>query len=198
MDRDSVISRAETILRSHQGINFRHDPPPTGPSVGSFSDTESLPLHADLLAAIKRQYPDGLFRHQAMAIRQVLAGENTVVATQTSSGKSRIYSIPVLQALLHDQNATALFIYPQKALANDQLEKIRTFVKELPVLSKIMAKARHFVGRYDGSTEEGDRESVRAAGSDCDHEPGHAPRVPPAISRAALVEVFRASQVCDR
>ena len=119
-------------------------------------------LHPDLLAVLEREYPSGLYRHQDMAIRHILKGENTVVATQTSSGKSLIYSVPVFQSLLLDGNATALFIYPQKALANDQLEKLRALAHSLPALGSQIANRPHLVSRFDGATASEIKGDVRA------------------------------------
>jgi DEAD/DEAH box helicase domain-containing protein len=161
MPERSVIGRVDAILRAHQGLVFHHDPPPTKPTTGAFATVEDLPLHPDLLAVLKQEYPRGLYRHQDLAIRHILDGDNTVVATQTSSGKSLIYSIPVFHSLLIDRNATALFIYPQKALANDQLEKLRAFAQSLPALKSRFAKHPYLVGRYDGATPGEIRDDVR-------------------------------------
>jgi DEAD/DEAH box helicase domain-containing protein len=116
----SVISVVADVLNSHQGLVYHDDPPMVGPAPGVFSSAKSLPLDDALLYYLEREYPDGLYRHQERALRHVLGGENTIGATATCSGKSLIYAIPVFQALFRDPNATALFIYPQKALANDQ------------------------------------------------------------------------------
>ena len=69
----------------------------------------------------------------------MLTGQNTVVATRTSSGKSLIYSLPVLDAICRDPNATALFLYPQKALANDQLVKLRAMAEHIAPVRELAA-----------------------------------------------------------
>ena len=69
---------------------------------------------------------------KAAAIDRALGGTITVVATRTSSGKSLIYLAPVFDALLRDIDSTALFIYPQKALAGDQLAKLRELAGSFP------------------------------------------------------------------
>jgi len=158
----SVIGIVADALNSHQGLVYHHNPSPVGPAQGSFFPTKGLPLDGVLLDYLDREYPDGLYRHQEQAIRHILGGENTIVATQTSSGKSLIYSIPVFQALLSDSATTALFIYPQKALANDQQLKLRAFAEALSPLKKLLAGRPHLVSRYDGATEGGIRGEVRA------------------------------------
>ena len=91
----------------------------------------AINIHSQLRDVLAAAYPAGLFTHQAMAITSVLQGHNTVVATRTSSGKSLIYSVPVFDRLLAEPAATALFVYPQKALANDQLSKLQYLASAL-------------------------------------------------------------------
>ena len=59
-------------------------------------------------------------------------GENIVVSTPTASGKSLIYNIPVLEAILVDKRDTALYIFPVKALARDQMRALRELAGALP------------------------------------------------------------------
>ena len=65
-----------------------------------------------------------------------------MVATRTSSGKSLIYSIPVFDRLLTEPDSTALFLFPQKALANDQLQKFTAAADDLPSLARQRARTR--------------------------------------------------------
>jgi len=66
-----------------------------------------------------------LYTHQAKAVNHVKNGENIVITTPTASGKTLAFNIPVLEKLRKDEEATALYIYPTKALSNDQLETLR-------------------------------------------------------------------------
>ncbi len=157
----SVIDLVELTLRSHQGLVRHYDPATLDRREPVSVPTSSLCLDGALCDYLNREYPSGLYRHQEQALRRVLRGENTIVATQTSSGKSLIYSIPVFQALLCDPAATALFIYPQKALANDQQLKLRAFADALFPLKKMLAEHPHLVSRYDGATERATRGETR-------------------------------------
>src|SRR5687768_9425193 len=143
MPAEPVIERVASALRDIANLSIHHDPPPTGPTSGQFLAVAEVPLQPELATELAREYPSGFFRHQGVAIRRILEGENTVVATQTSSGKSLIYSTPVFDALLRDSSATALFIYPQKALANDQFSKLRSTAERLPTLSRLLGARRH-------------------------------------------------------
>lgn len=157
----SVIDRVSTTLAEIADATVRYETATTGPMPGKFVDINSMPLHPMLADLLAREYPAGLFRHQGAAIRHILAGENTVVATQTSSGKSLIYSTPVFDALLNDPAATALFIYPQKALANDQFEKLRATANQLAPLQARMESCRYLISRYDGATPQDARSDIR-------------------------------------
>src|SRR5829696_1187717 len=84
-------------------------------------------LHPELIAALSREGVERLYSHQREAYERVWAGENVVVATATASGKSLCYKIPAFENALMSAASRALLLYPTKALAQDQLGKIRTF-----------------------------------------------------------------------
>lgn len=91
-----------------------------------------------------------LYGHQAEAIQAVRAGENIVVVTATASGKTLCYNAPVMEALEKDPRARALYIFPTKALAQDQLGKLNLYG-----LSNIKAAT------YDGDTPRQDRPFIK-------------------------------------
>ena len=93
------------------------------------------------------------YSHQADAINKARQGKNVVIATPTASGKTLAFNIPVLEALTLDKKATALYLYPTKALTNDQLKVL----KELEKDTCIKADA----GVYDGDTPLHQRASIR-------------------------------------
>ncbi|HNS24525.1 MAG TPA: DEAD/DEAH box helicase [Methanobacteriaceae archaeon] len=70
-----------------------------------------------------------LYQHQAQAIQSVREGENILITTPTASGKTLAFNLPVLEKLSLDPQATALYIYPAKALSNDQLRVLRGLEK---------------------------------------------------------------------
>lgn len=96
------------------------------------------------------------YLHQADAIEAVHAGRDVVVVTPTASGKSLCYSLPVLQALAEDGSARALFLFPTKALAQDQVAEIGGLVREAGL--EVSAAA------YDGDTPAPVRSAIRKAG----------------------------------
>ncbi len=135
-----------------------HPPPPLLTGCSARCRRACNPELSDYLG---RQYPRGLFRHQRAAAEHLFAGRHTVVVTRTNSGKSLIYSIPVFDRLLTDSTSTALFLFPQKALANDQLQRFIAAADDLPSLARQRAANRHLIARYDGSTPTDERPEIR-------------------------------------
>ena len=99
---------------------------------------------------------ESLYTHQAAAIEAVQAGEDVVVVTPTASGKTLCYTIPVLQALADDPSARALFLFPTKALGQDQVAELA----ELAMASELAISA----ATYDGDTPAPIRSAIRTAG----------------------------------
>ena len=88
-------------------------------------------LHPALIDALTRRGIPHLYSHQHEAVARVLAGENIAVVTPTASGKTLCYTLPVLHQLLSDPDATALYLFPTKALAHDQLEDIGYWISDI-------------------------------------------------------------------
>lgn len=96
-----------------------------------------------------------LYRHQAEAIDLIAAGRNVVAVTPTASGKSLLYNLPVLCDLIADPQGHALYIFPLKALEQDQAAKLRTLIEAAGEDSRIT------VGVYDGDTPAEVRARIR-------------------------------------
>jgi len=84
-------------------------------------------LEPELAGALRKMGASRLYSHQLEAYERVRLGENVVVATATASGKSLCYKIPAFQNALARASRRAIFLYPTKALAQDQLGKIKGF-----------------------------------------------------------------------
>jgi DEAD/DEAH box helicase domain-containing protein len=156
----STIDVVSRLLATDDGLAVCHDPPADPATDGVFIP---LPpgLHPELSDHLTRRFPRGLFRHQRAALLHLLVGRHTVVATRTSSGKSLIYSIPVFNRLLRNPTSTALFLFPQKALANDQLQMLNAAADDLPSVARQRAGNPHLIARYDGATPKDDRPGIR-------------------------------------
>ena len=97
-----------------------------------------------------------LYSHQKEAIQAVLHRENVVVVTPTASGKTLCYNVPTVDAILKDASARAIYLFPTKALAQDQLNELYDLIK----LSGEKIKTYTF----DGDTPASARQAVRTAG----------------------------------
>src|SRR3954447_5058186 len=106
-------------------------------------------LHPALLEALERTGVDKLYSHQAEAYESAMRGD-TIVTTGTASGKSLAFNLPVLDTLARDPRARALYLYPTKALAQDQARKLHEL--RAPFL-------RHAI--YDGDTPREERRPIR-------------------------------------
>ncbi|KAL8296959.1 hypothetical protein RB600_002123 [Gaeumannomyces tritici] len=95
------------------------------------------------------------YSHQAVAINGLNDGHNVVVATSTSSGKSLIYQLPVLHALEKDYAARAMYIFPTKALAQDQKRSLKEMLSYMRGLEGVL------VDTFDGDTPTEDRNAIR-------------------------------------
>ncbi|HHK67288.1 MAG TPA: DEAD/DEAH box helicase, partial [Candidatus Acetothermia bacterium] len=84
----------------------------------------SIQLHP-LLASYLERNGIRLYRHQAEAIEAFRSGRDVIITTPTASGKTLAFNIPILEALIEDDAASAIYVYPLKALANDQLGKLK-------------------------------------------------------------------------
>jgi DEAD/DEAH box helicase domain-containing protein len=113
-------------------------------------------LRPELAAALAARGVESLYCHQADAYNAVRKGRHLVVVTPTASGKTLCYNLPVLQRLLENPNRRALFVYPTKALAQDQLAELSALKHGLPIDLR--------VDTYDGDTAPGRRTAIREGG----------------------------------
>ena len=121
--------------------------PPREASAGNLDS----PLHHDLQQAVERRGLWPLYSHQAEAVNALKAGENVMVATPAASGKSLCYNLTVLDSILSDPATRAVYIYPTKALAQDQLKALRELGEGLPLQAAI----------FDGDTPRDERTYIR-------------------------------------
>src|SRR5262245_15314054 len=91
----------------------------------------AAPLSAPLRAALAARGVARLYTHQAAALDAARSGAHLGVVTATASGKTLCYQLPTLEALLADRSARALFLFPTKALAHDQLRSLDSLLAAL-------------------------------------------------------------------
>jgi DEAD/DEAH box helicase domain-containing protein len=115
-------------------------------------------LDGRLRAALESRGMSQLYTHQGEAIEHALAGRHVVVTTPTASGKTLCYNAPVLNSILQDPASRALYLFPTKALAQDQLAELQAMCETLD------AATGETVGvfTYDGDTPQDARRTIRA------------------------------------
>ncbi|MDR1596401.1 MAG: DEAD/DEAH box helicase [Treponema sp.] len=123
------------------------------------AEGDFVPLPADLdgriAAGLRNRGIGAIYTHQGAVWERVRQGRNVVAVTPTASGKTLCYTLPTLQALLRDDKARALFLFPTKALSQDQQAELNELVGgELPIK----------VSTYDGDTPESLRVAARDTG----------------------------------
>ena len=112
-------------------------------------------LDPALAGALHARDLSPLYTHQAAAVEAALAGDNVAVVTGTASGKTLCYNLPVLQSLLTDSEARAIYLFPTKALAPDQAAELAAFLQALRAQPAIAVRL------YDGDTPPGQRRAIR-------------------------------------
>lgn len=116
---------------------------------------EGVDLAPPLVAALGRLGIERLYSHQGQALDAIRTGKHILVTTPTASGKTLIYNLPVVESLLQDPEGHALYLFPLKALEQDQLKALNELNSALP--SPFLRAAI-----YDGDTPPAQRQALRA------------------------------------
>ena len=127
----------------------------------------SAPLPKPLTQALAALGIDRLYTHQAQAIDHVRAGRSVVLVTGTASGKTLAYNLPAVEMLLSDPGAHALYLFPTKALAQDQLKSLGRLLDAAGDGGRDGGPLRQAVhaGVYDGDTSTSARRKLRQEGN---------------------------------
>ncbi|MGB7283497.1 MAG: DEAD/DEAH box helicase [Candidatus Acidiferrum sp.] len=113
-------------------------------------------VREDLIAAYAAKGISQLYTHQVIAAQAVQSGKNVVVVTPTASGKTLCYNLPILNSILENPDTRALYLFPTKALAQDQLAELYDLNQRL--------ENRFGVFTYDGDTPADARRAIREKG----------------------------------
>lgn len=126
--------------------------PPKPPRYGDWPEN----LHPDIVRTLRDRGIEHLYSHQTEAVRLSLSGRNVVVVTPTASGKTHCYNLPVLQRLCANPEARALYLFPTKALSQDQMLELHDFSEKLERDIKVFT--------FDGDTPPNARKAIRNSG----------------------------------
>lgn len=163
------LAPIERALEEIRDKFSRGDAPVAAPARGGVTAIKHFParearhapfpefLPARLTEILRARGIESLYSHQAAACELARAGKNFVVVTPTASGKTLCYNLPILSALVEDPEARALYLFPTKALAQDQLTELNRWTE------KLGDEVRTFT--YDGDTPQDARRAIRSRGN---------------------------------
>ena len=115
------------------------------------------PLPPEIVSALEKTGVEQLYIHQARALDLAREGADFVVVTSTASGKTLCYNLPIFERLIAEPDSCALYLFPTKALAQDQLRGANRFLESVPGIGAT-------TGTYDGDTPPETRRSLRDSG----------------------------------
>ena len=113
-------------------------------------------IHPSLVKAFKEKGFSQLYSHQHQAWQLIHKKKNIVVVTPTASGKTLCYNLPVLDSILKNPSSRSIYLFPTKALSQDQRSELDETIKLLPDEIRIFT--------YDGDTPQDARKAIRARG----------------------------------
>jgi DEAD/DEAH box helicase domain-containing protein len=154
----ATLSLAEWLQRLESDRRFRENATSVThipASEGSYAPYPAW-VHPGLKTVLEKRGIGRLYSHQARAVELVRQGRDVVLVTPTASGKTLCYNLPVLQRILEQPETRALYLFPTKALANDQMHEVHGLIGELK------ADIRTFT--YDGDTPDDARQAIRKQG----------------------------------
>ena len=162
--RNTDINEYIAALKSSRKFGIQIVSHKTIEPIPAVYETVRTTLHPRIIRALKKHNFSGFYSHQAKAVELIQQGNDVVVATPTASGKSLIYHIPTLQRYFEEPESRALYLFPLKALAQDQHKSLSRF--------------------YSASTDDGEKDGGFCAVYDGDTKPHQRSRLrknPPAV-----------------
>lgn len=149
---DEMIEQIKGTPELMRQVTFWHTIPPRDAVIAEYPDS----LHPKIKRTLLERGIQNLYIHQAASFNEVLQGRHIVAVTPTASGKTMCYNLPVLQGIMEDESARALYLFPTKALAQDQVTELQEIVERMGVDIKTHT--------YDGDTPPTVRQAIRNAG----------------------------------
>jgi DEAD/DEAH box helicase domain-containing protein len=157
MDAASFLHHFVSLTDYRQQIVHIEHIPHQGAIFGKLDN----PLHPSLQTCLESLGVSALYSHQAKALNAILAGKNVIIATPSASGKTLCYHLATLDALLHDKDSRALYTFPTKALAQDQLRSLKQITHPLSLRARGEAISPEAMATFDGDTPQDERANIR-------------------------------------
>jgi DEAD/DEAH box helicase domain-containing protein len=152
MNLEQVLDSLRNSRRFMDCVTEWHEIPPREAVLEEFPNW----IDERLSNVLRARGIEKLYSHQRASLERLNAGENVVIVTPTASGKTLCYNLPVLNKVLADRDARALYLFPTKALAQDQLTEVHALITALG------ENIRTYT--YDGDTPSSARKAIRHSG----------------------------------
>lgn len=152
MPVEFALADLKTAPETAPNICYAETIPATKPCFAPFPES----IERSLVSALAKRGVKQLYSHQAHAFGLISKGLDVAIVTPTASGKTLCYNLPVLDAILKDDQTRALYVFPTKALAQDQVAALCALSGDLPASIKTYT--------YDGDTPQSVRRTIRHAG----------------------------------
>jgi len=163
MQLNNVLARWTSDTTISEAICAQHITPPRAAVLSPFPEL----LHPAITSSLKENGVDQLYAHQVLAWDLVQEGGNIVVSTGTASGKSLCYNLPVLNRLIKDMFSRSLYIFPTKALAQDQANSLSVLLSGISrhlsqnIVIHSDRQLNNTIALYDGDTPPNKRPLIR-------------------------------------
>lgn len=152
MNIDQLVDQIRNSPEIMRNITYWKEIEPRSAQYGLFPKG----LRQELQDILKKKGIQQLYSHQSKTIDLIFQGKNVVVVTPTASGKTLCYNLPVVNEILNNNDARALYLFPTKALSQDQVSELHEMMDMLDHPIKIYT--------YDGDTPVSARKAIRQAG----------------------------------
>ena len=157
MDAEAFLHHLLTLTDYGQQIVHIERIPHQGAIFGKLDK----PLDPNLQECLESLRISALYSHQTEALNAIFAGKNVIIATPSASGKTLCYHLATLDALMRDKDSRALYIFPTKALAQDQLRSLKQIAYPLSLRARGEAIPQQNMATFDGDTPQDDRANIR-------------------------------------
>jgi len=152
MDLSLVLDQLQKSSEGRDCIVHWETLPPKKAVYADFPES----LNFKLKIALERKGINKLYSHQASAIENILSGNNVVIVTPTASGKTLCYNLPILNKILENPEGKALYLFPTKALSQDQVAELQELIN--------LVKEDIKTYTFDGDTPVSARKAIRTVG----------------------------------
>jgi DEAD/DEAH box helicase domain-containing protein len=152
------LTLEEWVARLKKNKSFRHNAAAIVEIPAKAGEWEDYPawVNPHLRVVLEKRGYEKLYKHQAQAVRFIRNTRDVVLVTPTASGKTLCYNLPILQSILDEPETRALYLFPTKALAQDQMHEVHSLIGDLRADIKTYT--------YDGDTPDEARQAIRRQG----------------------------------